>query len=155
MSIFFSKKIFITILFFTSLITGLFFGVKVNAQTNQQCANFQSATPPEYTTSLGEAIFAYFRNRKSLLNCLWAGVSMGVGIWCFGCYLLLASQTKIEAIFSSRLLQFGSIPIPILQLHFTYHLLQLKRTRKRRVIKRNSRIPRLTTLQNIYIVTEY
>ena len=56
---------------------------------------------------------------------------MGVGIWCFGCYLLLVSQTKIEAVFASRILQFGSIPIPILQLHFTYHLLQLKRTAKR------------------------
>ena len=69
MSIFFSKKIFITILFFTSLITGLFFGVKVNAQTNQQCANFQSATPPEYTTSLGEAVVVRSKTDAGQCSC--------------------------------------------------------------------------------------
>ena len=81
--------------------------------------------------SLGEALFVYLRNRKSLLNCLWAGVSLGVGIWCFGCYLLLVSQTKIEAVFASRILQFGSIPIPILQLHFAYLFIDISKKRRR------------------------
>ena len=55
---------------------------------------------------------------------------MGVGIWCFGCYLLLVSQSKIEAVFASRILQFGSIPIPILQLHFAYLFINISKKRR-------------------------
>ncbi len=55
---------------------------------------------------------------------------MGVGIWCFGCYLLLVSQNKIQAVFASRILQFGSIPIPILQLHFAYLFIDISKKRR-------------------------
>lgn len=80
--------------------------------------------------SFGMAIFAYVRNRKSVLNRLWSVVSICVSFWCLGAYSLLISQNKGTALMSSRFLHFFAIPIPTLQLHFTYSLLNLYRDKK-------------------------
>src|SRR3990167_2087467 len=83
--------------------------------------------------SIGLAFFVYLKDSKSPLNCLWSGVSLCVGMWCLGAYFLLVSKNKDTVLLVSRLMHFASLWIPILQLHFTYQLLQLKRTRKRQV----------------------
>ena len=54
-----------------------------------------------------------------------------MGMWCLGAYFLLVSKNKDMASLTSRIMHFVSLWIPILQLHFTYHLLQLKRTTKK------------------------
>jgi signal transduction histidine kinase len=81
--------------------------------------------------SFAISIFVYLRNRKSILNCLWAGVSLGVGFWCLGAYFLLTSKDYTNALFAARFLHFFAIPIPVLQLHFTYFLLSVPKNQQR------------------------
>ena len=81
--------------------------------------------------SIGLAVFVYLKDSRSPLNRLWSGVSLCVGMWCLGAYFLLVSKNKDMALLTSRIMHFVSLWIPILQLHFTYYLLQLKRTTKK------------------------
>lgn len=76
-------------------------------------------------------IFVYFKNRHSIINRIWSGVSFGVGFWCLGAYFLLTSKDYAGALFAARFLHFFAIPIPIVQLHFTYLLLAIPKNQQR------------------------
>ncbi len=80
---------------------------------------------------LAMAAYVYFRNLRSPLNRLWSLVSTCVGCWCLGAYWVLEASDYAAALSAMRLIHFAAIPIPILHLHFTCHLLDIRPERWR------------------------
>ena len=77
------------------------------------------------------AVYVYFQNLRSPLNRLWSLVSTCVGCWCLGAYRVLEASDYSAALSAMRLIHFAAIPIPILHLHFTCHLLNIRPERWR------------------------
>ncbi|MBP7927686.1 GAF domain-containing protein [Patescibacteria group bacterium] len=76
-------------------------------------------------TSLVSLVFAfltYFRNRESLLNKTWAGVSIAVFLWSFSLFNVITASSSKVALFWQYFLDIGGIFVPVLFTHFSLAL---------------------------------
>jgi len=74
-------------------------------------------------TILVVGLFVYFKNRRSVINRMFAFHSLAIAIWAFSFAQMAASQNEVEGLFWSRALHVGAILIPVFLLHFVCTLL--------------------------------
>ena len=80
------------------------------------------------------ALFVHSRGRQSAINTTWALFSASVGVWSFGYFGFLLSNTKGEAFIWIRILYCGAILIPTLCFHFICVLLQCFEKKKKLIV---------------------
>jgi signal transduction histidine kinase len=85
-------------------------------------------------TTLVLGIFVYLKNRKSLVNKLFALNCLTIAIWAFSFAQMAAAQNETAGLFWSRALHVGAIFIPVFFLHFTCALLDIVHEKKRFII---------------------
>jgi len=78
--------------------------------------------------------FVYSKNRKKLLHQTFLLMNLGVAIWSFSYCVWLSMEEETNALFWSRILNFGATLVPIFYLHWVLTFLDLVEKRKKLLI---------------------
>jgi signal transduction histidine kinase len=84
------------------------------------------------TTVLG--LFVYLKNRKNLVNKMFALHALAIAIWAFSFAQMAMAQNETEGLFWSRALHVGAILIPVFFLHFICALLNIVHEKRKILI---------------------
>jgi len=79
-------------------------------------------------------IFVYFKNRKQIINKIFALFCLSVAVWSYPYFIWQISTTESAALFWSRALMVGAIFIPICYFHFILELLNKIKQKKKLLI---------------------
>ncbi len=71
-------------------------------------------------------IFVLVRNRKSMINILWSGVSFCTGLWSFSLFNIVISNSNSSTVTWNKLLYIGAVFVPVLFYQFVSSLLNIK-----------------------------
>jgi signal transduction histidine kinase len=85
-------------------------------------------------TTLVLGIFVYLKNRRSLVNKMFALNCLTIAIWAFSFAQMALSKNEAEGLFWSRALHVGAIFIPVTFLHFTCALLNIVHEKRKILI---------------------
>ncbi|HNY97621.1 MAG TPA: histidine kinase N-terminal 7TM domain-containing protein, partial [Candidatus Pacearchaeota archaeon] len=61
----------------------------------------------------------FFVGKKSRINAVFTLITLAVGIWLFGTFMMFSSQNEWEAIFWDRFIYMGVVFVPALMYHFS------------------------------------
>jgi len=75
-------------------------------------------------------IFVYLKNRKNKINITFALMNISVAVWAFGFAMAIIAPNKDWGFFWVRVLNIGSILIPVFFLHFVFSLLNLDKRKR-------------------------
>jgi len=75
-------------------------------------------------------LFVYLKDRKNLTNIFFFLMNLGIAIWSFSYCQWLLMEEEGNALFWSRMLNFGATLIPIFYLHWVLYLLNLVKKKK-------------------------